>query len=58
MPTPQEFLEKSIVYFRYQPLTPEEPGENLLSLLNVEGLSLPGRFTVVERSQIRQRPLP
>ncbi|MCL1473489.1 DUF5615 family PIN-like protein [Argonema antarcticum A004/B2] len=47
-----------VVYFRYQPLTPEEPAENLLRLLNVEGLSLSGRFTVVERSQIRQRPLP
>lgn len=31
---------------------------NLISLLSLAGLFLPGRFTVVERSQIRQRPLP
>jgi predicted nuclease of predicted toxin-antitoxin system len=46
-----------VVYFRFAPLTPEEPAEYLLNLLNIKDLSLK-KFTVVERSQIRQRPLP
>ena len=47
-----------VIYFRYQPLTPLEPAEQLLSLLQVEKLQFEGKFTVVERSQIRQRLLP
>ncbi|HEY9797596.1 MAG TPA: DUF5615 family PIN-like protein [Leptolyngbyaceae cyanobacterium] len=47
-----------VVYFRYQPLTPNEPAENLLRLLDIEGLFVEERFTVVERNQVRQRPLP
>lgn len=47
-----------VAYFRYQPLTPEEPATHLLQLLNTEGLSLERRFTVVERNQVRQRSLP
>ncbi len=53
MPSPA-----GVVYFRYVPLTPEEPAKDLLRLLNLEGVSLEGRFTVVERTQMRQRPLP
>ncbi len=53
MPSP-----RGVIYFRYNPLTPEEPGENLLRLLDMDTLSLEGRFTVVERNQVRQRPLP
>jgi predicted nuclease of predicted toxin-antitoxin system len=45
-------------YFRFDPLTPEEPAEHLLRLLTVSGLSLEGKSTVMEREQIRQRPLP
>lgn len=52
MPTPA-----GIVYFRFQPATPDEPAIQLLELLSsVE--TLEGMFTVVERSQVRQRPLP
>ena len=47
-----------IVYFRYDPLDPEEPAEHLLRLLAVRALALDSRFTVVERGQVRQRPLP
>ncbi len=49
---------RGVVYFRYVPLTPEEPAQNLLHLLNLEGVSLEGMFTVLERTQVRQRPLP
>jgi predicted nuclease of predicted toxin-antitoxin system len=47
-----------VVYLRLIPSTPEEPAEQLLRLMAVPGLSLEGRFTVVERGQVRQRPLP
>ena len=47
-----------VVYFRYDPLTPEEPAEQLIGLAQLSGLSLGRKFTVVERGQVRQRPLP
>lgn len=47
-----------VIFFRYDPLTPKEPGEHLLQLLAVQALSLERKFTVVERGQVRQRPLP
>jgi predicted nuclease of predicted toxin-antitoxin system len=47
-----------VVYFRYFPATPEEPAQDLLRLLSIESISLEGSFTVVERTQLRQRPLP
>jgi predicted nuclease of predicted toxin-antitoxin system len=45
-----------VVYFRYDPLTPDEPALHLLRLLTV--IDLVRQFTVVERQRIRQRPLP
>jgi predicted nuclease of predicted toxin-antitoxin system len=47
-----------VIYFRYDPLTPEEPGLHLLRLARTEGLSFERNFTVVERGYVRQRPLP
>jgi predicted nuclease of predicted toxin-antitoxin system len=47
-----------VVYFRYFPATPEEPAQDLLRLLSIEQLVLEGYFTVLERRQLRQRPLP
>lgn len=52
VPTPM-----GVVYFRFQPTTPDEPAIQLLALLSsIE--TLEGMFTVVERAQVRQRPLP
>jgi predicted nuclease of predicted toxin-antitoxin system len=48
----------AVVYFRFFPATPEEPAEFVLRVLNLYGLSLERMFTIVERSQVRQRPLP
>lgn len=53
LPTPA-----GVVYFRYAPCTPQEPAEHLLAILGNRAISLTGRFTVAERGQIRQRPLP
>ena len=49
---------RGVIYLRFRPHTPEEPGSILLNLLQIEGLQFEERFTVVERDQIRQRPLP
>ena len=47
-----------MIYFRYSPLTPEEPAEQLLYIISEANLSFEGMFTVVERERIRQLPLP
>ncbi|MFH1625781.1 MAG: DUF5615 family PIN-like protein [Pseudomonadota bacterium] len=46
-----------IIYFRFDPTTPVEPAEILLELSRVEKINLTGKFTVVERTRIRQRSL-
>jgi predicted nuclease of predicted toxin-antitoxin system len=46
-----------VVYFRLVPQTPEEPARYVLALLQ-SNIELVERFTVVERNQVRQRPLP
>jgi predicted nuclease of predicted toxin-antitoxin system len=46
-----------IVYFRFDPLFPEEPAERLLELVREKHISLEKKFTVVERGRIRQRPM-
>ena len=49
---------EGVIYLRLRPHKPEEPALLLLNLLQIEGLQFKERFTVVERGQIRQRPLP
>lgn len=49
---------RGVIYLRFRPHTPEEPATISLNLFQTEGLQFEGRFTVVERDQIRQRPLP
>jgi len=46
-----------IVYFRFEPTTPEEPAEVLLSVLQKGSVPVLGKFTVIERDRIRQRTL-
>lgn len=46
-----------VVYLRFVPTSSEEPGQVLLQLLALTDVELIGRFTVVERERIRQRPL-
>lgn len=46
-----------VVYFRFEPETPDETADRLLGLLLQTGVMLEGRFTVVERGQMRQRPM-
>jgi predicted nuclease of predicted toxin-antitoxin system len=45
-----------VIYLRFDPLWPTEPGEILAVVAN--SVLLEGRFTVIERNRLRQRPLP
>ena len=47
-----------ILFLRFDPTYPTEPGEIVLNLIESKSISLLGRFTVVERDKLRQRPLP
>jgi predicted nuclease of predicted toxin-antitoxin system len=49
---------KGVIYLRFRPHTPEEPALLILDLFKIEELQFEEKFTVVERDQIRQRPLP
>lgn len=50
-------VPKGIIYFRFEPVTPEEPAECLLNLLDIPGLYWEGKFTTIKRKYLRQRPL-
>jgi predicted nuclease of predicted toxin-antitoxin system len=47
-----------VLFLRFDPDTPLEPGEILLKLFQLSGVEWSGRFTVLTREQIRQRRLP
>ncbi|BAZ13209.1 hypothetical protein NIES4071_50480 [Calothrix sp. NIES-4071] len=49
---------RGVIYLRFRPQSPEEPAIIIFNLLQTEGLLFEDRFTVVDRDQIRQRPLP
>lgn len=48
----------AVVYFRFVPVTPEEPASVFRDLLRHSEIDIQGRFTVVTRTQVRQRPFP
>ena len=45
-----------VVYLRFDPAWPTEPGEILAAV--VGSVPLAGHFTVIDRNRLRQRPLP
>ncbi len=47
-----------VVYFRFQPATPNEIAVRLLQVLALPNIVLLHTFTIVYRSYVRQRPLP
>ena len=49
-------LPAGVVYLRFDPMWPTEPGEILATV--IANVPLEGRFTVIERHRLRQRPLP
>ena len=48
----------AVLYLRYDPNTPQEPAHHVLRVLQITNLMLTNRFTVADREQVRQRPLP
>ncbi|MGR3177000.1 MAG: DUF5615 family PIN-like protein [Candidatus Anammoxibacter sp.] len=52
------FDPPAIVYFRFDPKTPEEPAKILLSFLKQKDISIRGKFTVIEHNRVRQKLLP
>lgn len=52
LPTPP-----GVVFFRFIPSYPQEPGELLLSYLEIKEVALVNHFTVIDRSKLRQRKL-
>jgi len=51
------FTPDGLVYFRFDPSTPEEPAKILLDIIKTKDKTLSGKFTVIERRRIRQRPI-
>jgi len=47
-----------VIFLRFVPQSPTEPAELLADLAARPGLTFVGRFTVVDREHVRQRPLP
>jgi len=50
-------IPPGVVYFRFDPVTPEETAKFFLDLLAIEALTWEGQFSTVERGRVRQRPL-
>jgi predicted nuclease of predicted toxin-antitoxin system len=46
-----------VIYLRFVPASPEEPAQVLQKLFAIEDFQLTGRFTVINREHVRQRPL-
>lgn len=53
----RSFIPGGVVYFRFDPSTPEEPAKILSNILKQSEVSILGKFTVIERGRIRQRIL-
>ena len=53
----QALLPAGVVYFRFAPATPLEPTEILIAVMEKTGLSVMGKFTIIERGRVRQRSL-
>jgi predicted nuclease of predicted toxin-antitoxin system len=47
-----------ILFLRFDPDYPTEPGEIIARLIESGTVPLLGKFTVVERDKLRQRPIP
>jgi len=50
-------IPSGVIYFRFNPSSPEEPARILLNILKEGKIPIVGKFTVVERDRVRQRVL-
>lgn len=53
----QDLPPTGLVYFRFAPAAPSEPAEILMDIIDKAGLSLIGKFTIIERGRARQRSI-
>ena len=53
----KHLITGGIIYLRFIPETPLEPADFIIKLMQIPELCLEERFTIVERTRIRQRPL-
>ena len=51
-------VTSGVVYFRLFSFSPDEPAVILLRILEEENISIPGKFTIVEKGRVRQRAIP
>jgi predicted nuclease of predicted toxin-antitoxin system len=52
-----KLIPVGLVYFRFDPTTPEEPASILLKILKQKNIHLLKQFTIIEDDRIRQRTL-
>ena len=52
-----KLIPVGLVYFRFDPATPEEPAMMLINVMKQKSINLLKHFTVVEADGIRQRAL-
>ena len=50
-----KLIPQGVVYFRFDPSTPQEPAIILLKILRNRSIDLAKHFTVIEEDRIRQR---
>lgn len=48
---------RGVLYLRFIPTSPEEPGEYIHRILNNKEITLEGYFTIAEKDRVRQRKL-
>ncbi len=51
------FIPGGIVFFRFNPATPDEPSSILRTILTDKRILMAGKYTVIDRKRIRQRNL-
>jgi predicted nuclease of predicted toxin-antitoxin system len=51
-------IPESLIYLKFDPITPVEPFEVLMQLVIKPGIDIKGWFIVLERDAIRKRKLP
>ena len=52
-----KLIPQGLVYFRFDPASPEDPAILLLNVIKHKGIQLLKHFTVIEEDRVRQRTL-
>ena len=52
-----KLIPEGLVYFRFDPATPDQPAVMLINILKAKDINLLRHFTVIEEDRLRQRVL-